>query len=340
VEQMAKSFGWDGKQTADAAISRLHGEALVWMEGQVIQGRTFSNFEKDPTHDEADNSIYLALIRAYGAESNQEMALRALQSLTQKSTESVINFYSRVCVGLNDVNYMIADKTTAAYRAQLNNQILLYFTSGLQERIKKPLMNVAQPPGDADSALAGAQRIERELGLALRPQHHLPALKKPHNISAVATTDGTDISPDATPDEQQAEASSSEDLQAQIQALQQQMVHLMNKKPPQRKGGHCFFCRDPGHWADQCPVKRAQRRRRGGQGGGGGRRGAFRGGQGGRRNFGPPQRGRNFNNRGPRRGPRINALNGQGQEGSDELWHDTNQFNALESGNGGGEYQG
>ena len=291
VRQMADAFSWSDETATAVAKARLIGNAAIWLEGERLTGHEYSTLQPN-----VDDSLYEALQSAYAAESNQERAMRAMQDLHQKHQENVVDFHARICVALNDINYMVDDKTSDAYKQQMQHQILLYFTAGLQDRIKRLLMNAADPPDSAELALQGAQRIERELGLGMKAQPNLP-LKTPHALTAVDAQDAPATEIESVEKTQGNETASSttntQNSKKDNNSLQQQMAALtkeiaamkFNPRRNNKKGDRCFFCNGVGHWADRCPRK-LQR-----QGGG------FRPPQN-RRGRGMPRQGRNrFNNR-------------------------------------------
>ena len=221
VETAAETFGWADDRTTAAAKSRLKKAARRWLNAQRDLQITYTTWA----------TLKTALTTAFGETLNNVTAARAIQSLTQKPKETVQQFHDRIVTAINQKNFAVTDKTTAAYLLQLKGEIFIFMSAGLREDLKDKIIAGKSQPENSDELLKSAKNIERELNRT----------QKTSDVTAVETADDT----------KQDDVSK---LQAEIAALKTQLG-----------GRKCYNCNKVGHIARFCKAPQRNRGSKGNQ---------------------------------------------------------------------------
>ena len=220
VERAARRCGWSDQATAAAALTRMEDGAAQWIRASEKRGK---NLDDWPT-------LKAALMLDFAEPLNNLAAARAVINLQQKVKEDVQTFFDRVVLAVDrkNFNYTEAEKQLPEYRSAQEKDIYMFFAAGLREEFRDRALAGTSPPTDADSLLAAAKNIEKELYRARAP-----------DISVAEISVGEN----------------SMSLQEQIAALTAEIAAMR----PGATGGAsgranvvCYHCNKKGHYKRDC----------------------------------------------------------------------------------------
>ena len=326
LQGLARQFGWESQDSANAAQNKLVGDAQTWLRGLLIRGRDLSRMEDRPAVAATQNDPALpfrqgfanAFLRRFDDLVTEVAACHAVTNLKQEEKESVDKFHDRVILALDIKNhgYTAAQKLEASYQANLDLDLYTFFGAGLKPAIQAATLGAASPPKTIDDLLAAARTVEKSM-----------EKKKPSAETAAVS--------------QKSQPQSSEDI---IKDLVRKVEALTTRSTNSAPfAGTCYGCGKQGHKRDVCRSGGRGRGRgnfqnsyRGGQQNRG-QRGYYRGGNNYNRGGNNYNRGGNTYNQGSSNGNGWNRQNVHAMEQQDGFQQDQSTWCFNQAGN---EYGG
>ena len=261
VDHAQRAFDWTSPVTADAAKTKLIGEAALWIAGQRKMTNNYPNWNDG----DEDTQLRKALKDRFKPKVTALEAADAIKGLQQKGDESVSAFFDR-CIWAADVKNSLQfneeQRRAAAYVPIRDNDIIMFFVNGMKEDIRELVVGGGEAPDNVNDLIARARQVEAAMRKKAASVHEVKS-------EAVSSEKKTDDPKD--------DSLNVAELKKEISMLRSQIK--------------CFNCDKFGHMKRECPMKgKGRGQRRGGQGrgrGGQGRGGKSPGGNGsGNRNQG------------------------------------------------------
>ena len=282
VARCQKQFNWSPEGTANAAKSRFeaNSQAAKWLQVQEKMNQDYDTWPK----------LEKAIMARFGEPINEAAAANAVSNLIQMAGESVGDFYDRVCLAVDRMNfsYTPTQKAGQAYIDNMNKQILLFFGNGLTPYVKKKTVGSATPPTTAADLLKQARSVEKAEMRAKNKKSPalMEVIEKEDDDETKAKKPGSGSACENIDSEEEIEQTVSE-MKKKVDDLTSSMEAL--KTGNWKEQAICRECGGKGHIQSECANKRRQERGRG--------RGRASRGRGGWRGRG---RGRGFRGRGGR----------------------------------------
>jgi hypothetical protein len=289
VDRCRLTFQWNDAVTANAAKSRLSGNAAYWLVAESLLNANY---------DAWDDVDFVAAVPAVGAvvaipavpaviglksqitarftiTVNATAAVEAVASLRQKPAETSDAFYDRVVVAIDKKNFTAnaAAKQAQGYQDTMRTDIFVHYAAGLKREIRERAFSIQNPPQTAAALRETARQIESTIKKIAADVDALTA--GPAGATNLITE---------KEEEDDAKRKTNE-----IQKLAKEIAEL--KKMNIRGGGGggarggrganrgtgastatCHGCGNRGHFIRECRITAARRGRGGGQpqrGGGG-----------------------------------------------------------------------
>ena len=249
VDHAQRAFDWTSPVTADAAKTKLIGEAAVWIAGQRKMTNNYPNWNDGAE----DTQLRKALKDRFKPKITALEAADAIKGLQQKGDESVSAFFDR-CIWAADVKNSLQfdeeERRAQAYVPIRDNDITMFFVNGMKEDIRELVVGGGESPDNVNDLIARARQVEAAMRKKAASVHEVKAEAGSHEKQA---------------DKPKDESLNVADLKKEISMLRSQVK--------------CFNCDRFGHMKRECPMKgKGRGQRKGGQGRGRGQNN--RGGQG------------------------------------------------------------
>jgi hypothetical protein len=229
------SFTWADEVTAQIAKLRLTGTAAQWLKAEKMRGNLYELWM-------GDDGLRQGLLNRFKVTDTAVVACEAIISLKQGTTETIDEFFDRVVIAVDKMNFAVANKNDANYRRQASSNVGTFFSAGLKESIRSRLMGQGVAiPADIDDLRSMVRKIEKQMELERRQG----------KVFSIAELDN--------PDEKE-----EGELEGEINALSRRLEQLQKRRQQQGRGRRdfvCHYCKKKGHFARDCFQKKNDIRR-------------------------------------------------------------------------------